>query len=122
MPNPDDIAARYVACWNERDPARRRTLLAALWNEAATYRDPMMAADGHDGIAALIEGVQARFPGFRFAPTGRADGFAEVVRFSWTLGPEGAEAPIAGTDVAMLDAEGRIRAVTGFLDRVPDAA
>ena len=122
MTDPTDIAARYVACWNERDPARRRALVAALWAEGATYRDPMMAAEGHDAIAALIEGVQARFPAFRFAPAGRADGFAEVVRFAWTLGPERGEAPIAGTDIALLDVEGRLRAVTGFLDRVPDAA
>jgi hypothetical protein len=122
MADPNDIATRSVACWNERDPARRRALVAALWSEGATSRDPMMDAEGHDGIAALIEGVPARFHSLRFVPTCRADGFAEVVRSSWTFGPEGAAAPIAGTDVALLDEAGRPRAVTDFLDRVPDVA
>ena len=122
MDDPQDIATRYLACWNERDPGHRRALLAALWTEDATYLDPLMRAGGHDGIAALIEGVQARFPDFRFAPAGRADGFADRVRFSWSLGPEGGEAPVAGTDFAELAADGRLRAVTGFLDRVPAGA
>jgi hypothetical protein len=119
MADPQNIADRYLACWNERDPARRRALIAALWTEGATYLDPLSHAEGHAAIAALIDGAQARFQDFRFAPAGRADGYADRVRFSWTLGPDGAEAPIAGTDVAVLAPDGRIASVTGFLDRVP---
>ncbi|MGJ5217721.1 nuclear transport factor 2 family protein, partial [Bradyrhizobium oligotrophicum] len=43
------------------------------------------------------------------------------VRFSWTLGPDSADGPIQGTDFVEL-ADGRIRRVTGFLDRVPEGA
>jgi hypothetical protein len=42
------------------------------------------------------------------------------VRFSW--GPAagvGGESVVVGTDVAVLAADGRIRDVHGFLDRVP---
>ena len=121
--NPQDLAARYMAAWNEADPDRRRALVAALWTEDATYRDPVMEGEGHRGIEALIGGVQARFPGFRFALSGRApDGFGDRVRFSWDLGPEGGEAVIQGTDFAMLAEDGRLRAVTGFLDRLPPGA
>jgi hypothetical protein len=122
MPDPQTIADRYLACWNERDPTRRLALVAALWDGAGTYRDPMGAAEGHDAIAALIGEVQARFPGFRFTPTGRAEGVGDAVRFSWEFGPEGEEAPVAGTDFAALGTGGRLRAVTGFLDRVPAGA
>src|SRR4051794_22989052 len=37
--NPQDIATRYIEPWNEADPGRRRTLLAALWTADATYCD-----------------------------------------------------------------------------------
>jgi hypothetical protein len=37
------------------------------------------------------------------------------------LGPADGEAPIAGFDVAIVDADGRLREVRGFLDRVPTA-
>lgn len=88
-PDPQDIAARYIACWNERDPERRRALLHALWTEDATYIDPLMRSDGREGIGALIKGVQARFPDYRFVVTGRPDGHADRVRFTWALGSVG---------------------------------
>jgi hypothetical protein len=47
-----------------------------------------------------------------------ADGHADYLRFSWELGPEGTEAPIQGTDFAVVEA-GRLARITGFLDRVP---
>jgi hypothetical protein len=120
--NPQDIAARYVAAWNETDPDRRRVLVAALWTEDATYGDPVMQGQGHGGIEGLIAGVQARFPGFRFAVSGRPDGYGDRLRFSWGLGPEGGEAVVQGTDFATLAGDGRLQEVAGFLDRVPPAA
>ncbi|MDQ0473481.1 nuclear transport factor 2 family protein [Labrys wisconsinensis] len=115
------IADRYIAVWNEADPARRRDLLASGWAEDATYRDPLMQGRGHGEIDGLIAAVQARFPGWRFALAGRPDGFADHVRFSWELGPEDGERPIGGTDFAVLDG-GRLKVVTGFLDKVPAGA
>ena len=69
----------------------------------------------------LVEGVQARFPGFRFTLLGPADGYDDNLRFSWGLGPEGGEALIKGTDFATLE-NGRLKTVYGFLDQVPAAA
>jgi SnoaL-like domain len=115
------IAHRYIALWNETDPQRRRMLMAELWTETATYADPLMRGEGHDGIDALIAGVQGQFPGFRFALVGQPDGHGDHVRFSWELGPEGDEAPIKGTDFATLE-DGSLSRVIGFLDQVPAAA
>jgi hypothetical protein len=77
-----------------------------------------MAGDGHDGIDALVAGVQQRFPDFHFALIGEPNGYGDHVRFSWGLGPDDADSPIKGTDFAVLDA-GRICSITGFLDQVP---
>lgn len=52
-PSPEAITETYVATWNETDPARRRAGIAAAWAEAGTYRDPVMASDGHAGIDAM---------------------------------------------------------------------
>ena len=118
MTDAADIAQRYIDSWNETDPTRRAGLLAALWTDDARYVDPMMAGEGRGQIDALIAGVHERFPGFRFALFGRPDGYGDRVRFSWTLGPEGVEPPVQGTDFGVV-ADGRLRSVTGFLDRVP---
>lgn len=121
MTDVNQIADRYVAVWNETDPARRGALLAEGWCDDATYVDPLASGSGHDQIGALIGAVQDRFPGFRFTRDGGADGYGDKVRFSWALGPETEPDMIKGTDFAVV-VDGRLKSVTGFLDKVPATA
>ena len=115
------VAHRYIELWNERTAIRRREMLAANWTDDARYVDPLMSGSGHDGVDALISGVQQKFPEFRFSLIGEPNGFGDHVRFSWGLGPDGADSPIKGTDFAVLNKDGRIQRITGFLDQVPQA-
>jgi len=124
MTDINKIAHGYIDLWNERTPGRRREMLVTNWTTDATYVDPLMSGDSHDGIDALIAGVQQRFPDFTFKLVGKPNGFGNHVRFSWALGPDGTDAtdgPIKGTDFAVLE-DGRILRVTGFLDQVPQGA
>ncbi|MEO5737464.1 MAG: nuclear transport factor 2 family protein, partial [Variovorax sp.] len=120
-PDAVGIAHRYIALWNETDAARRQQMLEAGWAPDALYVDPVMQASGRDEISALVGAVHQRYPGFRFALTGKADAHGDHVRFSWTLGPSGAADLIQGTDFAQLEA-GKLQSVTGFLDKVPVGA
>jgi hypothetical protein len=121
--NPDAarIAEHYIAAWNETDAARRLALLETHWTADARYVDPVMQGAGHAQISALIGGVHQRYPGFRFKLKGNADAHGDHLRFSWILGPSGAEDLVEGTDFAELQG-GKLRAVTGFLDKVPVGA
>ncbi len=121
MSNPADLVDRYIAAWNETDPARRRDLIARTWTEDANYLDPMMKSNGHAGIDTMIAGVQAKFPGHRFSLTGKVDAYQDRVRFSWALSPQGGPALVKGTDFAVIG-DDRLQTVTGFLDQVPAAA
>jgi hypothetical protein len=121
MTDVNTIANRYIDLWNERTPSRRREMLATNWTSDARYIDPLMSGDGLDGVDALIAGVQQRFPDFRFQLIGQPNGYGDHVRFSWGLGPEGADSPIKGTDFAVVK-DGRIRSITGFLDQIPQGA
>ncbi|MGH6807224.1 MAG: nuclear transport factor 2 family protein [Ensifer adhaerens] len=111
------IAEAYIAAWNAKDHSRN-ALIAEAFTADVAYRDPIMQGDGHEGIGGLIAGVQGQFPGFRFTLKGTPDGFADTIRFSWALGPEGVEPVIEGTDVGLIE-NGRLKQVTGFLDKVP---
>ncbi|MGY1815767.1 nuclear transport factor 2 family protein [Blastococcus sp. SYSU D00820] len=117
-----DLADRYLAAWNETDPGARRAAVEALFRPDARYTDPLADARGRDAIEATIAAVQQQFPGFVFRLAGPADAHHDQVRFTWHLGPEGQEAPIVGSDVVLVDGDGRIATVLGFLDRVPSAA
>ena len=82
MTDVQTIARRYIDLWNERTPARRREILAANWATNARYVDPLMSGDGHDGVDALIAGVQQRFPDFKFSLVGEPNGYGDHLRFS----------------------------------------
>jgi hypothetical protein len=113
-----DITDHYLATFNAAGP-ERAALLDRHWSPGATYTDPLAEVAGHDGITALIDGVQAQFPGFVFTRLGDPDAHHRQVRFQWGLGPADAEPLVVGSDVLVLDEQGRIRDVLGFLDRVP---
>lgn len=115
------IAHSYLDTWNAADPQRRRALLESAWSESPSYVDPMMSGAGREQIDGLIAAVQHRFPQWRFSLLGTPDLHGAYLRFSWALGPEGADAPVKGTDFVVLE-EGRIKEVTGFLDQIPEHA
>lgn len=106
---------RYIAIWNETDADRRRALIAQTWADDASYVDPLMSGDGPDGIDAMIAGAQAQFPGHRFRLSAGPDAHHDVVRFAWEL--HGVDGPVAsGVDFGTVAEDGRLRAVTGFLE------
>ncbi|OKI00808.1 polyketide cyclase [Streptomyces sp. CB02923] len=117
----EGAVARYFTAWNaaasDRDGAA--AALTAAFTEDATYTDPLADTTGHSRLAAVIAGAHAQFPGFVFRLLGDPDGHHDLVRFSWELVAPDGSAPVAGTDVATLAEDGRIRSVSGFLDRVP---
>ncbi|MEV5594539.1 nuclear transport factor 2 family protein [Streptomyces sp. NPDC052496] len=113
-----DAVTRYLAAWNAAGDGTAEAV-AAAFTEDATYTDPLADTAGHDQLAAVIAAVHAQFPGFVFRPLGTPDGHHDLVRFGWELVAPDGSAPVAGFDVAALAADGRIRSVSGFLDRVP---
>ncbi len=91
MTDVKQVAHRYIELWNERAPQRRREMLAANWTSDAKYVDPLMAGDGHDGVDALISGVQQKFPDFKFTLIGEPNGFG--ARMSASPGASARMAP-----------------------------
>jgi hypothetical protein len=70
----------------------------------------------------MIAAVQERFAGYRFRLCSGIEAHHNCVRFSWTAGgTEQAPLFFGGTDFVMLAPDGRMRAVTGFVDAMPHA-
>jgi len=114
-----DLAERYLACWNETDPQARRALIDDNWTTDATYVDPLAEVAGREAIDATIAAVQAQFPGFVFTQLGEMDAHHQQARFTWGLGVPGDAPLVEGFDVVVINDDGRIERVYGFLDRVP---
>ena len=116
MIDPMTIAHRYIQVWNEVDPAQRCKLMEASWSEDASYVDPIMQGTGREHISGLIGAVHERFPGHHFTLQGQPDGYGDRVRFSWSLAAPGTPAVAHGTDFGVIAQDGRLHAVTGFLN------
>jgi hypothetical protein len=119
----ESAVARYFEAWNAAEPETLAKAVAAAWAADGGYTDPLADVRGHDQIAAAIAAAHEQFPGFSFRLTGSVDGHHDTARFSWELVSDAdGSAPVAGSDVITLDAQGRVRSVLGFLDRVPAGA
>jgi hypothetical protein len=115
----NDIVARYLACWNETGPDSRRKLISETWAADGRYTDPLADAHGRDEIDAVIAAVQAQFPGLVFTLASPVDAHHQQARFTWGLGPDGAEPLVVGFDVAVTNSDGLLTTVLGWLDKVP---
>ncbi|GAA3148700.1 nuclear transport factor 2 family protein [Nonomuraea roseoviolacea] len=122
MSDINELIQRYLAAWNETDATARRAALAEVFAEDATYTDPLVSVRGLDGLDATIAAVQGQFGGLVFSLGGAVDAHHDIARFTWNLGPEGAEPLAVGFDVAVIGEDGRITQVLGFLDKVPAGA
>lgn len=110
----------YLNLWNETSKEVRMKGIAEVFTPDATYTDPLADAAGHDGIDAVIAGVQAQMPGLTFRLLGGVDSNHNIARFQWELVPAaGGESVAIGSDVAAISEDGRIRSIYGFLDPVP---
>lgn len=114
----DELVDRYIAVWNETDAGKRRALIAKTFTEGTYFVDPLQEGEGQAGINTLVDGVQLKFPGYRFRRVGAADAFRDHLRFRWELAPQDGDAFVEGTDFAQV-VDGRLHRVTGFFDRLP---
>ena len=120
MTSINEIVANYIAAWNETDAGRRRDVIAHTWADDGSYLDAHRDSAGHAAIDGMIAAVQQRFPGYRFRLRSGIELHHDRVRFSWIAGgTEQAPLFFGGTDFATLAPDGRLHAVTGFVDAMP---
>jgi hypothetical protein len=121
-----DISAvidSYIDVWNETDATARRAKIDQLWASDGEYIDPLASVSGRDGFDQVVQGAQDQFKGLAFVRGDTFDTHHNVVRFTWDLVPGPDADPIAvGFDVAVLNDEGKIRSVSGFIDKMPAGA
>ena len=111
-----NIVDGYLAMWNETDAERRRSIIEQTWTEDGSYVDPHAAVEGAEALDALVAAVQAQFPGHRFVLAAGPDAHHDRMRFTWQLVAESGDAVATGLDFALVADDGRLRAVTGFLE------
>jgi len=115
--NQESVLARnLVEVFNERDGAKRLTVIRELYTADATFFEAEASFTGADAINARVtEVLQPIPPEALFATTGSTTTNHNLARVSWTLGPEGGPVMVSGMDIAVLDGD-RIKALYIFID------
>src|SRR5262245_11610098 len=109
----------YLAMWNETHSTRRAEHIAQAWTRDGSYVDPLLVARGHAELSAIVDAVQAKFPGHRFHRVSGIDTHHDQVRFAWELrAPDGALV-VAGLDVGAVAPDGRLGRIAGFFGELP---
>jgi hypothetical protein len=101
--------------FGERDRARRRAAIEAIFDRDCVFSDPGGRHVGHRGLEAAVAALQAQFPDHVFSQIGGIDALQDSGRLAWAFGPPQEPRRITGLDVAVVNA-GRISALYTFLD------
>lgn len=109
----------YFEMWQTTDADRRADLVATTFTDDGRHVDQHADASGHAGLAEMIAGVHAGFPGFQMARTSGIDRFGDQLRFAWELDGADGTPIVAGIDVAEVGPDGRLQRVTGFWGDLP---
>jgi hypothetical protein len=114
MPDPQTLADRYVAVWNERDEQRRRDAIAALWVPSGQHFVQGREARGYEELEKRIKGSHeknVRDDGNRFRAVPGARRLRDVVTFYWEMLPADSDKVLVrGLEFLIIDDEGRILA------------
>ena len=126
MNHPNELADRYVAIWNEADPARRHRAVAELWTEDALHllhqaQDPAATSQtrGHRDLEDRVDRTYDDYiasGAFSFRSRDDAARLGDAVRFTWEMVSAGGEVIGVAQEFVVLDADGRIRTDYEFME------
>ena len=103
---------RYVAVWNERDPAKRRQQIAALWVDEGEHYVESAKFVGLEALERRVEHAHNEFVRdggnrFRAVPGARREG--DVVTFYWEMLPGNGETVLGkGLEFMIVTERGQI--------------
>jgi nuclear transport factor 2 (NTF2) superfamily protein len=121
MSQPDALIERFVASWNDPDPATRRRVIDEICAPDCVYRNVRAEFSGRDGVAEAVTAAHEAYVdnGFVFRLVS-LDTNHDAVRYRWEMVPAaGGEPDSIGTHIAMLGPDGRLTSDHQFIDKPP---
>jgi len=113
------LADRYVALWNEPDPAARRAAIARLWLPEGVHHVGMRTVRGHDALEVRVTGSHdknVRDAGHVFEAVKNAQALPGVITFNWEMvRPSTGEVLAVGLEFLQVDAAGCIASDFQFI-------
>jgi uncharacterized protein YndB with AHSA1/START domain len=108
------IVDAWLDAWSSADATSRAAALARIAEPTVQFRDRFSAIDGVDELQVHLDATQRFMPGIRLQRDGDIRHCQGVALADWIArSPDGQER-MRGTNVFMLNSDGRIDSVTGF--------
>ena len=110
MDNPQSLADRYVAIWNETDAGRRRQQIAELWVPEGEHYVGAREVRGYDALETRVRESHeknVRDAGNRFRAAPGARQLHDLVTFHWEM-LHGEIVAGRGLEIVLVDEKGRI--------------
>jgi hypothetical protein len=108
----NQLADRYVALWNERNPEKRKRQIAELWVPNGEHYADARKVTGHEELEARVlqsHNEFARDAGNRFRAVAGARREGDVVTFYWEMLPANGDAILGkGLEFVVVSDSGKI--------------
>lgn len=112
----------YLSAYGEPDRDLRSRLVRDVWSPQGQLIDPPMSAQGHEEIIAQSDALLSLYPDHRFRRCSPVDEHHGFAKYDWELlNPQGVGV-LKGTDVAKVDAQGKLALVVGFFGPPPSGS
>ena len=119
--NPEVPAAlnSMLEVWNERDLAKVRERIDAVFSPDVVFIDPDNSILGRDAFEEMVKTFRTRLPEAICSRSSGVDAHHGLHRYHWEI-HQGGQRLIEGFDVACVDVDGFVSRVEGFFGPVPN--
>jgi len=104
----------WLDAWSDADRARRSAALSRIAVHTVSFNDRFSAIEGFDDLSAHLDAAQRFMPGLRLRRDGAVRQCQGVVVADWVARAADGQERGRGTNVFVLNADGRIESVTGL--------
>ena len=116
-----DLAAKYLAPWNETDAKLRRSLMTELWAENGVYSGQNLETRGLEELSKRAAEAHRNLvaKGFVVSPADRSQRHHNVAHIAWRIAPrDGGAATGVGSTLLIFDEDSRILIAHQFHERI----
>src|SRR5262249_21412972 len=117
-----DVAAvvdAWLDVWSTADGPSRAAALARIAEPTVRFRDRFSSVDGVDEVDVHLDAAQRFMPGIRLQRDGDVRQCQGVALADWIARSSDGQERARGTNVFLLNSDGRIESVTGLWSRHP---
>jgi uncharacterized protein YndB with AHSA1/START domain len=111
----------WFAAWGQTDDATRRAALSEVVAADVMFRDRFSAVDGIDDLDAHLQAAGRFMPGISLVRVGEVRHCQGVALADWIARGSNGDERARGSNVFVLNSDGRIESVTGLWSRHPQS-